>query len=129
MKEKPRILIVEDDAGTLNLLQQIVQRTGYEPVLARGGKEAVRIAHTGPYDLVLLDIMMRDLDGWTVLMTLKADPNLIDTPVIIVSAKTPEEHPTEVEALSELYEDYFVKPFEVDDLVTRIAQVLQAWSK
>jgi DNA-binding response OmpR family regulator len=128
MAKQVRILIIEDDTGTMNLLEQIVMRAGYEPVLAHGGQAGLRLLQETDIDLILLDIRMKDVDGWTVLMTLKADPRFSDIPVLIVSAKTPAEHPSRMEALADLYEDYFVKPFEVDDLIARIAQVLKTRS-
>ena len=100
-------------------------RAGYEPVLARGGREALHTVQAGGIDLILLDIKMKDVDGWTVLMTIKADAQASHVPVIIVTGKTPAEHRAKMESLSDLYEDYFVKPFEVDILVARIAEVLQ----
>jgi DNA-binding response OmpR family regulator len=125
MTEKRRIMIVEDNPGTMNLLRQIVMAAGYEPVMARGGQEAIRLLREEGADLVLLDIMMKGVDGWTVLMTMKAEPQLSSIPTIVVSGKAPTEHPSEVEALEHLYEAYFLKPFEVDDLVASIAQVLE----
>jgi two-component system OmpR family response regulator len=125
MAEKRRIMVVEDEPSTLNLLAQIVMRAGYEPVPVRGGREAIRLLQETKADLILLDLMLRDLDGWTVLMTIKADPRSSSIPIIIVSAKTPAEHPIEMEALMDYYEDYFVKPFELNVLVARIAEILQ----
>ena len=124
MTEKHRILIVEDEPGTLNLIEEIVTRAGYKPILARGGSEALAMMQAGDIDLILLDIKMKDVDGWTVLMTLKADAQSSQVPVIIVTGKLPSEHRTQMETLSDLYEDYFVKPFEIDVLIARIAEVL-----
>ena len=124
MGNKQQVLIVEDDTDTMNLLKQIVLGLGYEPVLAHGGREAVEMLQTTEPDLVLLDLIMRDMDGWTVLMTIKATPNLSDIPVFIISARAPSEHPSRVEALGDLYEAYFIKPFEVDDLARKIQKVL-----
>ena len=125
MAEKKKILIVEDEPGTLNLIEQIVMRAGYEPVLARGGEDALRTTQEGGIDLILLDLMLKDIDGWTVLTTLKADPQSSHVPVIIITGKTPAEHRAQVENLANLYEAYFVKPFEIDELVARIAEALQ----
>jgi CheY-like chemotaxis protein len=126
MTEKRRIMIVEDNPGTMNLLLQIVIASGYEPIMARGGREAIRLLRTEGADLVLLDIMMKGVDGWTVLMTMKAEPRLSSIPAIVVSGKAPAEHPSEVEALVHLYEAYFLKPFEVDHLVAKMAEVLES---
>lgn len=125
MAAKRQVMIVEDDPDTMNLLKQIVISMGYEPVLAHGGREAVQLLQGVDPDLVLLDLLMRDMDGWTVLMTIKAAPNMSDIPVLIVSAKTPAEYPSRTQVLSDLYEAYFVKPFEVDDLAAKIVEVMQ----
>ncbi len=119
-----RILIVEDNPGTMNLLEQVVLRAGYAPVLARGGQEALDLLQDEGADLVLLDIMMRDVDGWTVLRSLKTDERLCRVPVIIVSAVAPSEHELLVAAHDGMYEDYFLKPFEIGELVSRIGEVL-----
>jgi DNA-binding response OmpR family regulator len=124
MTQKRRILILEDDSSTLNLIAQIVARAGYEPILARRGREGLQLLQDTGADLVLLDIMMKDMDGWAVLKTIRADPSFGNIPVLIVSARTPGEHPSEMEAHAGLYEAYFVKPFEVDDLVVKIAEML-----
>lgn len=125
MAHKHRILIVEDNPGTMSLLRQIVLRAGYEPLLARGGQEALQVLQTDSADLMLLDIMMKGVDGWAVLRAIKADSRLSNLPVIIVSAVDPSEYPPKIEAHSGLYEDYIVKPFDIETLVTRIAQVLR----
>lgn len=127
MDHKQRILIIEDDPGTLNLLNQVVMRTGYQPILAQGGREGLRLLHAG-VDLVLLDIMMRDIDGWTILETIKADPRLKPVPVIIVSAKSPSEHPAKMDALAGMYEYYFIKPFDIGALIAKISEVLNSGS-
>ena len=71
MAEKQRVLIVEDDPGTLALLTQIVIRAGYEPLRARRGEEGWALLQEERVDLLLLDLMMRDVDGWTLLETIK----------------------------------------------------------
>jgi DNA-binding response OmpR family regulator len=124
MARKHRVLIIEDDPGTLNLLNHIVIRAGYEPILARGGQEGLQLLQDAGADLVLLDIMMKGMDGWTVLETIKADSHLGNVPVIMVSAKTPSEHPSLMETYADMYEDYFLKPFNVNELVAKLAEIL-----
>lgn len=124
MTDNRRVLIVEDDPGTIRLLNQIVKRAGYEPLLARNGREGLAVLQDEGADLLLLDLMMRDIDGWTLLETIKADPRFATLPVLIVSARHPREDPIRVEAHAGMFVDYLVKPFEVDQLVARIGQVL-----
>lgn len=121
---KKQILIVEDDIGTLHLLQQIVLRAGYQPLLARGGSEAMTLLQQSAIDLVLLDIVLRDTDGWTVLKSIRAEPRLNNVPVFIVSGRSPSEYRSEMQVLDKLYDDYFLKPFEVHLLVERIGAAL-----
>jgi len=124
MAERQRVLIVEDDPGTINLLKHIVHRAGYEAILARGGKEGLRLLQEGGADLILLDLMMRDMDGWTVLETIKGDDRFGTLPVIIVSAKAPSEHPVAMENHAAEFEAYFIKPFEINELLAKISELL-----
>jgi DNA-binding response OmpR family regulator len=124
MAEKYRVLIVEDDPGTLKLLAQIVERAGYKAVLARGGQEGLALLQRDGADLLLLDLMMKDIDGWNLLETIKTDDRLLALPVIIVSAKHPREDPLRTEAHANMFEAYFVKPFDVNELVAKMTEVL-----
>jgi DNA-binding response OmpR family regulator len=124
MADKYRILIVEDDPGTLKLLAHIVERAGYNPVLARSGQQGLQLLQEDGADLLLLDLMMKEMDGWDLLETIKTDDLLSALPVIIISAKHPREDPLRTEAHANMFEDYFVKPFDVNELVAKIAQIL-----
>jgi CheY-like chemotaxis protein len=68
--------------------------------------------------------MMKDMDGWTLLEALRSDESLGPMPVIIVSAKHPQEDPTRTHAHAGQFQAYLVKPFEVNELVTQIAALL-----
>ncbi len=124
MAQRHRILIIEDDPGTLNLLEQIVRRAGYEPYLARGAQEGLERLRKDGADLLLLDLMMRNMDGWTLLERIKADDHLRQVPVIIISARHPREDPVRTEAHAGMFEGYLVKPFEVNVLLARIGEIL-----
>ena len=119
-----RVLIVEDDPGTSGLLLQIVRRAGYEPALARSGREALRDLDQSGADPLLLDLMMKEMDGWTLLDIVRGDSRFASVPVIIISARHPREDPTRVEAYADKYDAYFVKPFEVDELVATMGRIL-----
>ena len=124
MANNRRVLIVEDDPGTSGLLVQIVRRAGYEPALARSGREALRDLDQSGADLLLLDLMMKEMDGWTLLDIIRADSRFPSLPVIIISARHPREDPTRVEAYADKYDAYLVKPFEVDELVATMGRIL-----
>lgn len=83
--QKATILVVDDDERNLRLLDSLLQAAGYRTALAATGREALqRVAENLP-DLILLDVMMPEMDGWTVLATLKADEVTRDIPVVMVS--------------------------------------------
>jgi DNA-binding response OmpR family regulator len=120
-----RVLIIEDHPSTLDLLGQVVEQAGYEPVLARGGNEGLRLLRQVGADAVLLDLMMEDMDGWTVLKTIKMDEALSSVPVIIVTARHQYQEEHWIESHEGLFEGYVLKPFLVDDLLDRLASVLK----
>jgi len=90
------VLIVDDDPQLVDLLARMLQSAGegYRPLKAFGGSEALTRLRQQPVDLVLLDVLMADVDGLTVLKEMKADPGLAGIPIIIVSAQYPETAPT-----------------------------------
>lgn len=124
MLHKTRIMIIEDDPDTIQLLQVVLKTGGYEPVAALGGKPGLQMLKTMHPDLILLDLMMDDLDGWTVLERLRADEALRQVPVIILSVKNPLEDPRRIKAHAGMYQDYVVKPFNVRDLLVRVNRLL-----
>ena len=78
-----------------------------------------------PVDLILLDLMMDDMSGWTVLDAIKADENLRNIPVLIVSARHHLEDPVLTESHASQFEAYLVKPFVVRDLLAQIKEALK----
>jgi len=81
-----KILIVEDDQPILDLMDLLIRRLGFEPVLVSNGPDALETARREPPSLILLDIMMTPINGWEFLEQLRADPGLRELPVIIFSA-------------------------------------------
>lgn len=81
-----KILVVEDDQPILELMELLIQRLGYEPVLVTNGIEALDLVRTDPPALILLDIMMMPIDGWEFLEKLRGEYHMRDMPVIIFSA-------------------------------------------
>lgn len=113
------ILAVDDIMSNIMLLNTVLSRARYNIVTAMGGTEALeRVAEAVP-DLILLDIMMPDMDGYEVLRRLKADPRYAHIPVIFLTAlHTPEEI---VKGFKAGAGDYVSKPFNNDELITRVA--------
>ena len=124
MLPKPRVMIVEDDSDMIELLSMLMEMGGYEPIPAWGGKEALRLLKEMTVDLILLDLMMPEPDGWTVLRTIRDSDKLQAVPVIILTAKGPHEHPLQMQAHTDLFEGYLMKPFMMKDLLVHIEKAI-----
>jgi two-component system, OmpR family, response regulator len=116
-----RLLVVDDESTILELLSGSLRFAGYEVVTAASGAEAVRAATSARPDLVLLDVMMPDGDGFDVLHRIRsAGPEI---PVIFVTAR--DEVPDRVTGFAAGADDYVTKPFSLDELLARIQAVLK----
>lgn len=82
-----KILVVDDEKDVLDLVQLIMEQEGYEVVTARNGDEALQRAAADKPDLMVLDVMMPDMDGFQVLKKLKEDDATADIPVVMLTAK------------------------------------------
>jgi two-component system, OmpR family, KDP operon response regulator KdpE len=109
------ILVVDDDLQTLWLLSTLLKYNGFEVVTTHVPDESLRLAQTQPPDLVLLDVMMPDIDGWEVCRRLR---EFTDVPVIFLTAK--DTIPDVVKGLEIGGDDYIIKPFDSHELVARI---------
>ena len=113
------ILAVDDIATNIMLLKAVLSRAKYKIVTASGGNEALEKAAKESPDLILLDIMMPDMDGYEVIRHLKADPALQDIPVIFLTAlHNPEDI---VKGFKLGASDYVSKPFNHEELITRVS--------
>ncbi len=124
MDQIQKVLIIEDDGDMIELLSLILRHGGFYPLCAFGGEEGLRVVRETPVDLILLDLMMEDISGWTVLELLKADDRLRSIPVIIISARHRLEDPVQTAAHADQFEGYLVKPFLVRDLLSQIQEAL-----
>jgi len=115
----PRILVVEDDMDTLALLKQILVRSGFNVSGAMNGREALQKTGTYNPDLVLLDVMMPDMDGWETMRQLNKSS---DVPVIMLTALATKENV--VKGFQSGVDDYVTKPFYKDEIIARINAVL-----
>lgn len=119
----PKILIVDDELFNVDYLEQELADLNYETISARDGQEALEKIHSECPDLVLLDIMMPVMDGFTVLERVKADPAVRDIPMIVISAVN--DLKSVVRGIQSGAEDYLPKPFEPILLQARIAACLE----
>ncbi|HZJ69903.1 MAG TPA: response regulator, partial [Planctomycetota bacterium] len=117
------ILVVDDNDDNRDMLSRRLRRQNYEVLTAAGGRAALGLLAVSPVDLVLLDVMMPDLDGYAVLQQLKADPALRDIPVLMISAL--DDLDSVVRCIQLGAEDYLGKPFEPVLLQARIGACLE----
>lgn len=123
-KEKaPRIVCIEDEPEMIDLIKLILDRKGFEVIGASGGKAGLETIRKEKPDVILLDLMMPDMDGWEVYQKIKADEDMRDIPVIVVTAKA-----QSIDKVLGLHiakvDDYIPKPFSPQELLDSIQQVL-----
>ncbi len=116
-----KILVVDDEDDILHFLELVLREKGYDVVTASGGHEALTKAQLERPDLVLLDIMMPQMDGWEVLKLLRVDEETADIPVAMLSART--EAKDRVQGLQEGAIDYICKPFSLQELLGKIEAI------
>ena len=120
---KPRILIVDDNALIAELVETRLRIEGMVPTKCSGGREAIEIVGTQPFDAVILDIMMPDVDGYHVLRHIRTTPETATLPVIFLTAKST---PDDIEkGLALGANSYISKPFSGLDLVRKIRLCLE----
>lgn len=120
---KPRILIVEDHPLIAELVETRLRIEGMQPVKCPGGREALSLVVAEPFDAVILDIMMPDVDGYQVLQHIRAQPATAHLPVIFLTAKAT---PADIEkGLALGANHYITKPFSGVDLVRKVRLCLE----
>ncbi|MDX1437208.1 MAG: adenylate/guanylate cyclase domain-containing protein [Anaerolineales bacterium] len=118
-----KLLIVDDNEDNRIVLARRLERQGHEIFSAQNGREALDVLETGEFDLVLLDIMMPEMNGYQVLECLKRDKRLRSVPVIVISAV--DELDSVVRCIELGAEDYLTKPFNRVMLKARISAILE----
>jgi two-component system, OmpR family, response regulator VicR len=118
-----RVLCIEDDKEIIDLIRLILNRKGHEVIGASGGEEGLAKARALRPDIVLLDLMMPDMDGWEVFHRMRSDPALSAIPVVVVTARA-----QPIDRVLGLHvarvDDYVSKPFTPQDLTECIERVL-----
>jgi diguanylate cyclase (GGDEF)-like protein len=118
-----KILIIDDDKDILQFVRMNLELEGLDVVTAEGGQAGLETAKAAPPDLVLLDVMMPEMDGLTVLRRLRTSPPTMNVPVILLTAKALAED--RLAGLELGADDYVTKPFDLDELVARVKTVLR----
>jgi two-component system, OmpR family, response regulator VicR len=122
-EEKKTVVCIEDEPEMIDLVKLILGRKGFDLIGAVGGREGLETVRKLKPDLVLLDLMMPDMDGWEVYQQMKADDNLKGIPVIVVTAKA-----QSIDKVLGLHiakvDDYVTKPFGPQELLQSVNKVL-----
>ncbi|MCX7727660.1 MAG: response regulator, partial [Chitinispirillaceae bacterium] len=118
---REKILIVEDDEEIIELLRYNLTKNGYRVVAIPKGDVVIDLLYRESFDLIILDIMLPEKDGFTICREIKQRDNLSSIPIIMLTAKGEE---TDIVTGLELgADDYVVKPFSVRELIARIRSV------
>ncbi len=115
-----KILVVDDEWNMRNLIKIYLSKEDFQVDEARDGQEAIQMAEQNPYDLVILDIMLPDIDGWEVCTTVRQTKQM---PILMLTARN--DIKDRVHGLNLGADDYLVKPFASEELVARINALLR----
>lgn len=121
--EEMRLVCIEDEPEMIDLVRLILGRKGFEVIGANGGVEGLETVRREKPDLILLDLMMPDMDGWEVYQQIKADEELRKIPVVVVTAKA-----QSIDKVLGLHiakvDDYITKPFGPQELLESVEKIL-----
>ena len=118
-----KILIADDEPNIVMTLDYALQKNGYKVLIARNGSEAIEIAETQVPDLILMDIMMPDMDGYETFENLKKNEKLNNTKLIFLSAKNKQ---TDIKkGLAMGADEYITKPFSIKKIIEIIEEKLK----
>ena len=118
-----KVVCIEDEAEMIDLVKLILSRRGFHVTGAMGGREGLEAIKREQPDLVLLDLMMPDMDGWEVYQQMKASESMRNIPVIVVTAKA-----QSIDKVLGLHiakvDDYITKPFGPQELLSSVEKIL-----
>ena len=118
------VLIVDDSPTELHLFQNILEKSGFETLLADSGEEGIRAAQTSSPDCILMDVVMPGMNGFQATRKLTKDPSTANIPVIMITTK--DQETDKIWGMRQGAVEYLVKPVPSEDLVEKIKSVLAA---
>jgi len=117
-KSTATVLVVDDDRSALDILTRLLEKEGFTPVPANSGRRALELLATQTVDVILLDVMMPEMDGFQVCGELRAQESTRDIPVILVTAKDDME--TRLTGMKLGVSEFLAKPINKHDLFARV---------
>ena len=127
-KNNYKIVYIEDDSEMIDLVSLILNRQGYQVSGANGGRAGLDLVKRNSPDLILLDLMMPDIDGWDVYQQLRSNEETRDIPVIVITSKS-----QMIDRVLGLHiakvDDYISKPFKPVELIESVTRILNRKSE
>lgn len=117
------ILVIEDDEIVARTIERSLRNQDFKVTIARSGIEGLKLARSQQPDLVILDVIMPGMDGYTVCREMRADIKLSDVPVLFLTAKIKDED--KITGFKAGADDYLSKPFNLDELILRVRAILR----
>ena len=118
-----RILVVDDDRQIVRLIRSYLEQNGFDTLVAYDGDEALHLIRAEKPDLVVLDLMLPEIDGWEITRIVRSDPSISATPIIMLTARV--EDTDRIVGLEMGADDYIPKPFNPREVVARVRAVLR----
>jgi CheY-like chemotaxis protein len=119
----PRVLVVDDDQWILRMVTTVLEKRGYEIFTAHDGEEGFRVAIAHPPDLIISDVMMPRMDGWTLVKALRSKAEFALVPVVFLTALSSDDD--RIRGFRLGADDYLPKPFRFEELDLRVANALR----
>jgi CheY-like chemotaxis protein len=123
MAQGSYILYIEDERAAFDLVNQALKPLGYRVARATSGRQALDMLKKQKPDLLLLDLMMPDINGWDVYRAVKTDESLAEVPVIVISARLSEHERTVIGDLPQA-DAYIIKPFDVEQVISAVQKLI-----
>ena len=117
-----KILIVDDEADIIEILQFVLESNGYECITAFDGEEGLKLAREANPDLIILDVMMPKINGYKICRLLKYDEKYKDIPIFMVTARSQEEDKIIGEETGA--DEYITKPFQIENVIEKVKSYL-----
>ncbi len=119
----PQILVVDDDQDTIAILARHLEREGFVPIEANSGAQCLKMVHENEVDVILLDLMMPEMDGFQVVKALRDDPVTAEIPIIMITAR--DDLDARAEGMRLGVSDFLAKPVFRRQLASRVRAQLE----